>query len=403
MKSRYPFPLADPADVGRSPVPPGPVSRIALPVRRFAARRAGTRRRLAVVDSHFPWTLTGFRYHEGEELLRRLPDTLFFSLYEMTDPFPAPVYPLAEFPTRAAAAGVTDVYMVFFNWAAGILGVAGHGGFHGLGGAREDISLLPTMRRWGMVAHVTIYPGGGLFPDTPTAAVEEIARRSATLFTTVEDVRALVPTAIPTTVPVPGDFYGFRRRSLRRRPRLVFVGDDRPRKGLTTLLDAMELDGCAYELDVVGPHERHRDRLARLGARCHGWLGPEQLRQVLCECDVVVAPATVDRAEDGYGDTGVIDGFPTTAARVAMLTGCCLVGSNPSADTSLLEPGLHYLEFPERDPVALARLLEQLSRDDALRGRIATAGAQRLRDQCDVRRVVAFKLERMGLAARESQ
>jgi glycosyltransferase involved in cell wall biosynthesis len=383
-------------------VPPGRVSRISIPIRRFATRRAGTRRRLAVVDSHFPWTVSGFRYHEGEEFLRRRPDTLFFSLYEMTDPFPTRVYPLAEFPTRAAAAGVTDVYMVFFNWAAGILGVAGPDGFREIAGAREDISLLPAMTRWGMRAHVTIYPGGGLFPDTPKSAVEEIARRSATIFTTVDEVAEVVPNAIRTTVPVPGDFYGFRSRRLTRRPRLVFVGDDRPRKGLGTLLDAMELAGCDYELDVVGPHERHLDRLVRLGARLHGWLEPEELRKVLWECDVVVAPATVDRPEDGYGDTGVIDGFPTTAARVAMLTGCCLVGSNPSADTSLLQPGLHYLEFPERDPAGLAHVLQQLATDDDLRARIATAGAEMLRSQCDVGRVVVAKLEHMGLAAGQS-
>ena len=81
-----------------------------------------------------------------------------------------------------------------------------------------------------------------------------------------------------------------------------------------------------------------------------------------------------------------------------MLTGCCLVGSNPAGDTSLLEPGLHYLEFPERDPIGLARALRQISADDPLRDRIATAGAERLRSQCDVGRVVASKLWHMGLA-----
>jgi glycosyltransferase involved in cell wall biosynthesis len=352
---------------------------------------------LAVVDSHFPWIVSGFRYHEGEELLRHRPDTLFFSLYEMTDPFPTRVYPLAEFPTRAAAAGVTDVYMVFFNWAAGILGVAGPDGGRGLDTARKDISLLPTMTRWKMRGHITIYPGGGLFPDTPQSAVKEVARRSATVFTSVAEVMKIVPDAVPTTVPIPSNFYEFRSRRLARKPRLVFVGDDRPRKGLVTLLEAMELVGPGYELDVVGPHERHLARLESLGARLHGWLEPEQLRQVLWECDIIVAPASGDRPEDGYGDTGIIDGFPTTAARLGMLTGCCLVGSNPSADGSLLEPGLHYLEFPERDPVGLARALQQVSADDALRDRIAMAGAERLRSRCDVGHVIASKLEQMGL------
>jgi len=117
------------------------------------------------------------------------------------------------------------------------------------------------------------------------------------------------------------------------------VADDRPRKGLAVLLDAMPLLGRGFQLEVVGPHHWYAERLAAAGARTHEWLSPERLREVVSGCDVIVAPATRDLPEDGYGDTGLIDGFPTTAARVAMLTGCCLIGSNPLSDHSLLRPG----------------------------------------------------------------
>src|SRR5207248_9953556 len=125
--SGWQFPLADPGDPGRPPKPPGVLRRPLVRAARTAARRrqAG---RLAVLDTHFPWLISGFRYHEAEEILRRRPDTLFFSLFGLTDPFPAPVHPLASFPERAAAAGVTDVYLVFLNFAAGILGVEGRPG-----------------------------------------------------------------------------------------------------------------------------------------------------------------------------------------------------------------------------------------------------------------------------------
>ncbi len=63
---------------------------------------AGSRgRRLAYVDSHFPWERSGFRYADALALHEARPDTLFFSMYEMRDPFPAPVLPLAEFPRLA--------------------------------------------------------------------------------------------------------------------------------------------------------------------------------------------------------------------------------------------------------------------------------------------------------------
>ena len=249
-----------------------------------------------------------------------------------------------------------------------------------------------------MRAHVTIYPGGGLFPNTPVGAVQEIARRSATVFTSVADVRAMVPDAIPTTVPVPSSFYEYRSRSLTNRPRLTFVGDDRPRKGLETMLQAMELAKGDYAIDVVGPHERHADRLAQFRARVHGWLQPDDLRRVLLDCDVIVAPASADRPEDGYGDTGVVDGFPTTAVRVAMLTGCCLVGSeNPTSGHDVAAGRSALSRVPERDPSRLVQVLQEVSADGHLRDRIARAGAERLRAQCGVEHVVALKLRQMGL------
>jgi glycosyltransferase involved in cell wall biosynthesis len=253
------------------------------------------------------------------------------------------------------------------------------------------------MERFGMRAHVSIYPGGGLFPGTAPSLLAEIGRRCATVFTSAPEVMDAVPGTVPTEVPVPGAYYTCRQHHDAEQVRLVFVGDDRPRKGLVTLLDAMARLGPGFRLDVVGPHERHADRLATAGARCHGWLSPKRLREVLWECDVVVSPATRDLPEDGYGDTGVVDGFPTTAARVAMLAGCCLVGSNPLSDHTLLRPGQEYVEVPERDPAALVDALESLSADSERRRSIAARGARVVRERCDAAVVVAAKLAAMGL------
>jgi len=372
-----------------------------IPARRAAAR-ATRRQRLAVVDSHFPWALSGFRYHEAEEIHRRRPDTLFFSLFHLTDPFPAPVYPLEAFPTLAPEAGITDVYMVFLNFAAGVLGVEGLDGVPATPGARSDISLKATLDRWGMRAHVTLYPGGGLLPDTDPSVIAAIRRRSATVFTSIPELLGAGVNIVPAAVPVPADFYQLHERRVPRSAglRIVFVGDDRPRKGLLVLLDAMsELDG-GFELDVIGPHERHADRLSAVSARCHGWLPPAKLREVLWQCDVVVSPATRDLTSDGYGDTGMIDGFPTTAARVAMLAGCCLIASNPLSDNSMLQRGEDYVWVPERDPTALAKAL-QVARENAdAHRRIAARGASTIRRRCDVKVVVESKLAQMGFSSR---
>lgn len=397
MSAGYPFPLADPNDPGRPPVPTTPRDDAAIRVRRTVARMF-RRRRLAVLDSHFPWQVSGFRYHEAEEVLRRLPDTLFFSLYRLTDPFPVAVHALADFPRVAPAAGVSDVQMTFLNFSTGVLGVEADPAFPPVPGARSDISLRSVFERWGIRAHATLYRGGGLFPDTDPEVLHEVGRRCATVFTSVPEVASVLPEAVPTEVPVPGDFYTWRSRPDHDDLRLVFVGDDRPRKGLDTLLETLTGIGTGFSLDVVGPQERHATRLAAIGATAHGWLTPAALRDVLWQADVMVAPATRDRPEDGYGDTGMVDGFPTTAARVAMLSGCCLVGSNPAGDGSPIQPGVHYVEIPERDPAAVVQALRWLKANPDERRAIARRGAAAVREWCDVAPVVAAKLVRMGLA-----
>jgi len=356
-------------------------------------------RRLAYVDSFFPWARSGFRYEEALEIHRRRPDTLFFALQPCTDDFPARVHPLSDFPSIAPAAGVTDVHLVFLNLALAVLGVPADDRRELVPGEREDLSLANVLERWGMRSHVTIYPGGGYLPGTPTQTVRRLGERSRTVFTSVDDVKEAWPAAVTTRVPVPTDYYvpgGVTGDDLR----LVFVGDDKPRKGLSILLDSLTDVEADWTLDVVGPHTRHAEALRPWGERIttHGWLEPPQLRTVLQNCNVIVAPATRDLVTDGYGDVGMVDGFPTTAALVGMLSGCCLVGSNPDlAETPLGADD--WVAVTERSPSALASALDGLAREPARRRAMAARGRESVLSLFDVRTVVQAKLKHMGLTA----
>jgi glycosyltransferase involved in cell wall biosynthesis len=138
--------------------------------------------------------------------------------------------------------------------------------------------------------------------------------------------------------------------------------------------------------------------MAALGVTRHGWLSPEELRDVVSAADVVVSPATHDLPTDGYGDTGLADGFPTVATAVAMLTGCAMVGSNPIGDHFLLRRGDDYVEVPERDPAALAAAIENLRADTDDLARLARTGAATLRERADAVVIARSKLAHMGLA-----
>lgn len=70
-------------------------------------------RRLAVIDTIFPWKQSGFRYWENIEIYKQKPDTLFFATNKYSDEFPTKVYDFQLFETIAKREGVTGIYCVF--------------------------------------------------------------------------------------------------------------------------------------------------------------------------------------------------------------------------------------------------------------------------------------------------
>ncbi|MEA2481524.1 MAG: hypothetical protein QOJ07_3446 [Thermoleophilaceae bacterium] len=392
----FPTPLADPDDPG---VPPRPVATPASVRERLATLRAAGSRRLAVLDTHFPWQLSGFRFHEFSEILRQRPDTLFFSLYGMTEDFPAPVYRLADFPRLAPRLGVTDVYFVFLNFAVGLLGMTGAPGAGTVAGVRGDIALDDVFREHAMRVHVTLYPGGGLLPDTPVELLQAVDARADTVFTNVAEVTDALPGSIFSHAVTGTRFYTPAERPARDVLRLVFAGDDRPRKGLPTLIDAWNRLGDGFHLDLVGPHRRHLPRITKPDYTWHGWTTPAELRDIYHGADVFVSPVTTDTFSDEKSEPGTVDGFPTSTAVDAMATGICLVTSNPRQEHRVVRPAEHYVEIPERDPEALAAVLTELRDDRAARLAVAERGMRRIRETMAVELGVAGKLRAMGLAA----
>ena len=389
-------PVADP-DAARPPVRfcrrgEGAARRLA-----GRARRRG-RRRLAYVDTHFPWRRSGFRYDEALALRELRPDTLFFSLWGMTDSFPATVHRLADFPRIATTAGVTDVYAVFLDCAAGLLGE----GLPDIPGYESSPVVAPSIRSVlesaGMRLHVGMYPGGGLTISPPRLdQARRVAARSASVFTWVPEVRDLDNVVWVPPALLNARFYAPARRDWSRGPlRVVFAGDGSPRKGADVALAAFDRLPDGFELEVVGPHEHRAATLARPErVTFHGWLDPRELRAVFGRCHVMVSPLRSD--PDGHGGR-MIDGFPTTTAMSAMSTGCLLVSANPRSDHAVLTPGRTHVELDDPSPEKLAGALERLLADRDGAAATAAEGQRVARAELDVLRAMRSRLELLGLA-----
>ena len=314
-------------------VPSGLRGGLGLPKRQNRSPRrgalpanSGDGRRLAILDTKFPQWLSGFRYHEAAEILRRAwPDTVFFSGVTSTEPWPRPVYPLSQFARLAGRLGITDVYSVFLNFAVSLLGLQTHPGIATCAGVPPNYDVAPALKANKIRFHTVMYPGGGLVTDTDPALMRSVADRSATVFTNTAEAVAAVPSAIRIAGPMAVDVYEYRPRRRRERFDMVFAADHRPRKGLDTALRALDKLDERFHLHVVGPHEPFVRGYPPERLTYHGVLKPAELRELYRNCDAFVSPVRPEGPDGMPGEVGLVDGFPTTTACEALASGCALV------------------------------------------------------------------------------
>jgi glycosyltransferase involved in cell wall biosynthesis len=362
------------------------------------SRRRVHGRRLAYLDSHFPWRRSGFRYADALALHDARPDTVFFSMYELRDPFPAPVLPLAQFPRVAPALGITDVYGVFLDFMGGILGLerdVPHEPW-----VIEGLDLSGVLAQEGIRTHVGLLPGGG-FVETEAgfAQARRLVAAADQVFSwapaAIEHVAGVIPIA-PSVIDT--SFYVKTPRDFADRPlELLFVADAKPRKGLDIAMTTLvELAREPVHLHVVGPHDRSRfPILAEEQVTFHGWLEREELRALHGRCHVFLSPVTAERGDDPTGDGGITDGFPTGAAVEAASSGLLLLSANPDDDHRNWRPGTDYVQLPATVG-AFADAVRRVLADPRAAVTVAESGAARVRERLDVRRGARERLALMG-------
>jgi glycosyltransferase involved in cell wall biosynthesis len=351
------------------------------------------KRRLAVIDSNFPWIQSGFRYWENLEIHRQLPDTLFFATNPYTDVsgqrqptnFPAPVYNFFEFIPMAIEHNITDIYCVFLSMAVSLIGREKLPGGGTVLGASRELNMRPFIEDRKIKMHTTIYPGGGLQTDTPLHGIG-LNKYYSTIFTNVQEVLSAYPRSIYVPGMINADFYSQEPKPDIYPIKLVFAAHSGIRKNFPDLIEAFNQLDDRFHLHIIGDWLPYLRLLKNQNYTYHGLLNPEQMRRVYQESHVFVSCSRSDWTAS--------DGFPTTAAGDAMATGCLLVTTNSRNDRFVLQTGWDYLEITEHRK--LIDVLRWVGDNFQEAMTVSVNGTEKIRTIYNAKTVVNNKLIQMG-------
>lgn len=339
-------------------------------------------RKLAVVDSIFPWIQSGFRYWENYEIYRHRPDTLFFATNPYTDSFPAEVHPSSQLVDYIYSEKITDIYCVFLSMALNLVGSTSLGNHLNY----PELNILDVIHERKVKLHTTIYPGGGLSADTPLEKCK-LDVYYTTIFSNIQEVLTQYPRSIYVPGMINTEFYNPLPKPETPPIRLVFSAHQGQRKNFPQMAEAFNQLDDRFHLDIAGDWEDYLHLLTNDHYTFHGLVGPEELRAIYQQAHVFISCSTTDSL--------AMDGFPTTSAGDAMSTGCLLVSSNPRRDSYVLSSGIDYVEITEdRSLLDILRWIKDHF-NEAMS--IGAQGTSKIRSYYDSKLVVSKKLKAMGL------
>jgi colanic acid/amylovoran biosynthesis glycosyltransferase len=179
-----------------------------------------------------------------------------------------------------------------------------------------------------------------------------------------------------------------------RRPgeaHILFVGLSREKKGGPDAAEAFvrvarRRPNVFLHLVGDGPFRPKIEKILRgtgVRSQCsfHGYVPVKEYLHLLGGADIVLAPSVTARDGDTEG------GAPVTVVE-AQIAGIPVIGTMHCDIPDVVEDGKTGLLCAEHDVAALARNLERLVDDGALRRTMGTAGAGRAEQRHDIRRQV---------------
>jgi glycosyltransferase involved in cell wall biosynthesis len=162
-------------------------------------------------------------------------------------------------------------------------------------------------------------------------------------------------------------------------PTILSVGRFVEKKGFPFLIEAcriMREHGVPFHCRIVGEPDEHtglvKDLISRYALEKHVSIGPgvtqEELRTIYQDATIFVLPCHIV-------DNGDRDGIPNVLAE-AMASGVPVISTAVSGIPEIIQDRRNGLLVAPRDPVALAKAIEELLVDSDFRSNLAQAGRE---------------------------
>ena len=185
----------------------------------------------------------------------------------------------------------------------------------------------------------------------------------------------------------------FAQAALDRSPhdemRLVYTGGILPHKGVRTAIEALSVlgeRGHAHDVHLSLIGGGHQDYEARLRQRA-GELGLGEQVSFRGRVPREQIPALLS-GSDVFLFTSVWEEPLARSVMEAMAAGLAVIGTAVGGQREILEDGANCLVFEPGDAAGLAACIERVSRDPALRARLALAGQKTVMERFTLEKMV---------------
>ena len=250
-------------------------------------------------------------------------------------------------------------------------------------GSNSRNSIQSFLKENNIRIHTTLYPGGGLDPNTSNEFLKIVERNCKTIFTNISEVMNVISSSIYFPGIINADFYSYTPKSRQDPIQLTFSAHRAERKGFPLLTQAFNQLDEHFHLNIIGDWQNDLHLLTNKNYTFYGLLNPENIKQVYDKTHIFIYTETKDQF--------ALDGFPTTAAADAMSTGCLLVSTNPRNDRFILESGRDYLEV-DASAKSIINTLIWIKNNFQTAMEIGTKGSTKIKKYYDSKAIVKSKL-----------